>query len=176
MKLKEVLKNHMGENVKLGASSSFVYCGMADAGIFETVEMLSQKELQKKAKAFETRKRKGHIYFMKRWSEKLNRGLRRLRYEATANGWTKEQVEARTKEFFKDFEQRKERDRQRVESGEDVAERLQGWVGFLDRKVKEVYEGFDGETIIIFEGNELGAYWTFEEYERGWADDEGDIL
>lgn len=177
MKLKEALKNHMGEHVKLGSSASFVFCGMADENIFDKIENLSQREFRKRSSMIETRSRRGHLHFARKWAEKLNNGLRNIRYEAMVNGWTQEQKDAKTKDFIESYERLKERDRQRMESGADLIEYRKSWVPFLERKVKDVYESIENENgvIIIFAGSELGEYWTEEEYERG-IDNDTDIL
>lgn len=174
MKLREALSNHIGEYVKLGAACSHIYCGIAGHDIFEIVEKLSDMELKKKKKARERNNRMGHIKFQRKWAEKLNTGLRRLKTQAQINGWTKEECDAKTKAFITAYERDKEYARKRSEG--DTAEDLEAWVGFLDRTVKEIYPSIEKGIVIIFEGNEMGRYWTYDEYERGCDDDEGDVL
>lgn len=176
MKLRETLKNFKGEKVKIGSSSSFVFCGMVDDDITATLDVLSQYEMQKKLKAYELRTKKSRVGFCQLWAKKMNEGLRTLRMQSRVEGWTKEQHEAKVKEFIKDFDEQKKADQERRQSGEAAREYFKAWVGFLDRNVKEEYESMEGGYIIIIDGNEIGEYWTYEEYERRWKDDEAHIL
>ena len=50
------------------------------------------------------------------------------------------------------------------------------FTGINDRKIKDVHSSVlrnshdEYDTIILFEGTEIGQWWTVEEYERGWVE------
>ena len=169
MKLREALKNHMGERVKIGAASSFIFCGMVDDFIFDKLERLTEHEIKKKLKAYELKTKKSRVAFYQLWAHKMNDGLRNLRLQSRKEGWTQTQHEEKVKEFIRQFEEQKSIDHERRRSGEAAKDMMTSWVGFLDLRVKEEYESIEDGYIIIIEGTELGEYWTYEEYERKWG-------
>ena len=169
MKLREALKNHMGEKVKVGSASSFVFCGDVDENIFDTMEQLSQYEVKKRLKSYSLQTRKSHKTFMNKWADKMNRGLRRIKRTAAIEEWCLERYEKEIATFMNECEAEKEREREDRVSNQAAEQFMKAWDGFLDRRVKEEYESIDVGTIIIIVGNESGEYWTYDEFERKWG-------
>lgn len=99
MKLKEALEKKKGERVKVGAASSFMYCGYVGDDFQEVFDKLSWLTLE------------------------ARRYRRSFKY-------------TQNKPF----------------------------VPLLNREVKDMYPSIEGGTIIIIEGDEGGAYWTYDEY------------
>lgn len=176
MKLREAINSHKGDRVKIGSSSSFVFCGLVDDGITKNLEEIAQYEMQRKLKSYELRTRKSRAAFIHLWAHKMNDGLRKLRLQSNQEKWTPAEHEAKVAEYIKEFEARKQEDKERRESGQAAREHLASWVDFLDRRVKEIYPSLEGGFIILIEGHEVGEYWTYEEYERKWGHEEADIL
>lgn len=166
MKLKEALKNHMGEKVKIGSSASFVFCGEVDENIFETMKQCSEYEIEKRMKAYTLQTRKSHKAFMSKLADKMNAGLRRIKRQAAFESWELDRYNKEIAAFMNECESEKEHEREMRMNNVASEEFKKNWVEFLERNVKEEYESLEGGTIIIIEGNETGAYWTYEEYER----------
>ena len=169
MKLREALKNHMGEKVKVGLASSFVFCGDVNEYIFDTMERLSEYEVKKRLRSYALETRKSHKTFMNKWADKMNRGLRRIKRTAAIEDWSLERYEKEIAVFMNECETEKERERENRVSNQAAEQFKKAWVSFLDRRVKEEYESIDEGTIIIIEGNESGEFWTCDEFERKWG-------
>lgn len=167
MDLRETLKNHKGEKVKVGSASSFVFCGTVDDAAYDAIMQASKTELEKKLNALERSARRRDANFDHVWGTKLNDGLQRIRAEARVQKLTTLQTEQRMTEYIEKVAKLKARDRERVDKQlSNIPERIKNWTPFLDRRVREKYESIEGGTIIIIEGQEIGDFWTYEEYER----------
>ena len=167
MDLRETLGKYTGGRVKIGSSSSFIYCGPVNDAIYWALEQASKTELEKKLNALEKSARRRDANFDIFWAAKLNDGLQKIRAEAKAQKLTPLQTEKKMAEFIDKTAKMKARDRERVDKQlSTVPDRIKNWKPFLDRRVKEEYESIEGGTIIIIEGHEVGDFWTYEEYER----------
>lgn len=175
MKLKEALENHRGEKVKIGAASSFIFCGMAEDA-FEVLDRMSMERLEELFKMLKDTTRKNEI-FDRFWDAKTESFLRSVKSDARSKRWDELKTADRMKWAVKECDRKKQHDRTRTAHLlESLPEQIQKFKGFVERRVREEYESIEGGTIILIEGQETGAYWTYEEYEERGTDDKRNIL
>ena len=166
MKLKDALINHSGERVKIGAQSSYIFCGTLDESISEVFEKHDKVEVRRLQKILNDTRRHDEK-FDSIWNTKTEMELKTFHTAARKYRWNNDMILKKHSELIKRIEQRKKNDRMRVDKLlEALPQRIENYVGIADREVKEEYESLEGGTIIIFDGMEVGAYWTYDEYEE----------
>ena len=166
MKLKSALKKHKGELVKIGAASSYIFCGTLDDSINDVFEKHDKIEIRRLQKILNDT-RKHDEKFDAIWNAKTEAELKTFHTAARKYRWTDDMVLKKHSELMKRIEQRRHNDRMRVDKLLQILpQRIENYVGIADRKVKEEYESIEGGTIIIFDGLEVGAYWTYDEYKE----------
>lgn len=166
MKLKETLLNHAGEQVKIGAQSSFIYCGIAE-GAFDILDKMSAHRLEELKKQLDEIRRKNEM-FDKIWTAKTDAFLRQTQMEARSKRWNEIKTAERMSGAVRMCDRKKNADRIRIARLlETLPVQIENFKGFEERRVRKEYESLEGGTIILIEGHEVGSYWTYEEYERG---------
>lgn len=142
MKLKEALESRMGERVKVGANSSFIFCDKVDDNTIDTINKMSRLELER-LKRYLASLRKANDNFRERWKDKPKTNLG-------------------------SYLRAQKNDRKRIDDGlRELPKRIRTFKAYSEREALESYPSIEGGTIIIFEGAESGQYWTYNEYKNG---------
>lgn len=142
MKLKEALESLKGENVKVGANSSFIFCAKVDDNTIDTIDKMAQLE-KVRLKGYLASLHKANDTFVSRW-------------------------QSRQYANFKTYIREQANDRKRIDDGlREIPKKIKNFKMYSEREVNEMYPSFEGGTIIIFEGDESGQYWTYDEYKSG---------
>lgn len=166
MKLREALKNHMGERVKIGAQSSFIFCGTMSEEVYQVFEKHDKIEEHRLQNILDNT-RKHDEKFDCIWNDKTEAEMKVFNAAARKFKWSHDMMYKKHTDLMKRIEQRKKNDRMRVDKLLRILpQRIENYVPIKERKVKEEYESLEGGTIIIFDGLESGAYWTYDEYEE----------
>lgn len=173
MGLKEALKDYKGKNVKLGSSASFVYCGEVTDDINKLLDDLAQQELMRIVKRCQSlqsaRARHDEL-----WNQRLERRTDEFYKLAHKSYWTMDQMSLKHKRMIEKFEKEKAHDLMVIERNlRTLPKQIETWKSYTERKVREIYPSLlEDATIIIFEGEERGNYWTVEEYKGGYYETE----
>ena len=162
MKLKKQLESFKGKYVKLGSEVSFVYCGINDDDIENTLVKLSDEELK------ELKRRLAVVRI------KLDNfvNLCGKRYAKGVVRFLKEKPEPTIEEFDeykKLFAAEMEKELiQMAKLKNKLEERILTFTPFLTREVLEIHDSCVEENtkIIKFEGEEQGRFWDKEEYNK----------
>lgn len=169
MTLKETLKTYKGKTVKLGSGNAFVYCGEVTDDICDELDKMAEQELKriiKRSKSLQSaRARHDEI-----WNLKLIRRTEDFYRMANHQHWTIDQMGLKHKRMIEQFDAEKAHDLMVIDRNlQALPEQIATWKSYTKRKVKETYPSFlEDATIIIFEGEERGNYWTVEEYKGGY--------
>lgn len=163
MKLREALLDK--KRVKVGSGTSFVYCGPVDAS---RIEKHSGEELARlKAEQAEAER---FIEEYPRWKDIFikNRSALLWRRQALAIKRGEDNIMLKTKEeiISEAKDEAANRLERNVRRNAALTKKIEEWVPFLDREVVEQYKSIVDRNvdIIIFSGDEEGAYWDEEEY------------
>lgn len=163
MKLREALLEK--KRVKVGSGTSFVYCGPADASRIEKHsddELARLKAEQATAELFIEKYPQWKDVFIK------NRSASIWRRQALAVKRGEDNIMFKTKEEIIDEAKNEAANRleRNARRSAVLTKKIDGWIPFLDREVVEEYKSIvDRDVdIIIFMGDEEGAYWDEEEY------------
>ena len=166
MTLKEVIKERTGQMAKIGSGNSFVYCGEITENLPELLDRLSDDEFTRVS----DRLRRLNNYlsrFDHLWACKLEHKMDEFYKSVHSKHLPIDMVQQKHKKLLEKFEKEKATDLRLTRNGIDLySRRLEEWEKFTDRKVKEIYPSFEEGIIIIFEGEESGRYWSYEEYEE----------
>lgn len=166
MKLKEVLNNMNGETVKLGSASNFVFCGKVDENTEGTLIKLSAEELDSLKNRLKLTKRHDKN-FDQIWDMKLKGQLELLEKNAEKHSYSISEKEQKKRELIAKHNKARDKDRKLTDKRlASLPERIKNFTNFTERKVLDRYASEFGGSIIIFEGEEYGQYWTVEEYEE----------
>lgn len=164
MKLKEQLKLLQGQDVRVGAVSAFVYCGICDDNIFDFMEKTSKEYYRELI--FNEKKANEHLAnFETFWINKTNNEVKKIKTRCEEN----EELDLDTEltnmmeKFTKDKVEDKKNTIKKIKT---LKRRINEFTPFLTRKVKEVYESIyeEGTKIVVFEGEETGAFWNKREF------------
>lgn len=170
MKLGQALKEHAGQKVKIGSQSSFIYCGLAD-NAFEVLKQMNKRRLEELNEMIDAYQRK-LTHFDSIWAARIESAMTTAKRECRERHFSDERREQRLAVVMRECEQKRKRDRERVQRLlETLPEQIRTFKRYEDRKIREIYPSIEEGIIILFEGNEVGAYWTFEEYEERKGDD-----
>ena len=163
MTLREAINKHHLDVVRIGALNGFIYVAKCNEKTPNVIERLSNKE--HKRLVTELRKNREHANnFDTNWDKRARQRLKNIitneKYEKVMSKLAKEREK---------IEREKKRDLKQTENNiKRLTNRLDEFIPYLDREVKEVYKSdINDDIIIIFEGQENGNYWTAEEYKRG---------
>lgn len=163
MKLKEVLEKMQGKDIKVGANSGYFYCGNCDENTPGEVKRAGDLYISRYKKRLN--KAKYHKkYFENYWTRKKYQHMS-LFYKRKADGLTDKTED----DIIKGLRELKESD---LDKTNHEIERMQNLIGehqgMLAREVQDVYRSIIGDGyIIIVAGDEVGEYWTREEYDTG---------
>lgn len=149
------------QKVKLGSESGFVYCGKIK---YPIVAMLSAR-----TKATIERDLKKRLRFAENYSEFCKKQIPKEVFKymeawlETHDG--KPDGETMLRWWHKAEVFCEEQKKMCANSAANLKKRLDKWVDFPDRNVREVYksETEPGVVIVIMDGGEKGEYWTYEE-------------
>lgn len=147
--LKQVLKKYEGKEVKLGSGTCFVYCGIVNDDICDILDRYSKEEYEAaKISLFnkEEYKKDFERIWEKKWKERDEERISVEVFEINkAKDWLATLISIKNKR-----------------------ERIENWMDFIYRNVKEIYQSDveEGVTIILFDGIEQGKYWNREEYDK----------
>lgn len=174
MKLREALKLHAGEKVKIGALSSFIFCGTAE-GAMEVLKKLSSARKKELISLLESTKNR-NANFERIWIAKSEKSMEQAARNAKTMKWTEAKKMQMMQKAVESCDKSKEAERRRIKKLlETLPEQIEHFKGYEERKVLEVYPSLFGGTIILFEGTEVGAHWDYDEVEGG-NDDKRIIL
>lgn len=162
MTLKEQLDLIKGKDVKIGFRVSFIYCEINDDNIENVLNELSENEFKKNKN--ELKKAKNYLNnFDMFWKNKIcNAKKKFIKDNPYAD---RKQI----KTFLNKLEENKKIDLQKSQDRVlNLSSIIKNWIPFINREVLEVYNSIvDKETIIIHcEGQEFGAFWDKEEYQK----------
>ena len=159
MTVEDAINNYMGQNIKLGAETGYIYAGRVTQETASELEEISNEYLMQLKRTLERAKRH-NTNFEERW---ITTEARIWAY------WEKERKSKRPTraEQQKIIKKRKESDRARTQTNLKI---LPKWIAeftpILSREVREIYPSLYGDsTIILFEGREYGPFWTLNENE-----------
>lgn len=166
MILKELLNDMNGETVKLGSASNFVFCGKVDENTEGTLIKLSAEELDSlKDRLTWTKARDKNFDHI--WDMTLKRRLKLLEESAEKHSYSINEKEQKERELIAEHNKARDKDRRLTDKRlVSLPERIKNFTNFTERKVLDRYASEFGGSIIIFEGEENGQYWTVEEYEE----------
>lgn len=140
MTLREILKEHKGEKVKIGSQMSFFYCGK--------VHNLTYKEI-----------RKWDTYYVENYKRFLERHQHLV-----------EKFKTTTPKNKKQEKELKEKVLHHTRTINNITKKLNNYTPLLSREVKRTYPSISrdelGATIIRIKGNEIGKFWTCKEYKE----------
>lgn len=168
MILKEQLQK-LKVNVKIGANSGFLFCGIYDEDTIDTLNAISIREKEKIKR--EIKQKSSYLKdFETIWDKEL-----RVRYENLEKAKkmndknakvTKAEIEEIREAWVKDKENNYNLTKKRYDL---ISEYIKTFQFLPDREVKEIYDTIDvsepkGTKIIIVDGIEKGAYWLTTEY------------
>ena len=166
MILKELLNDMNGETVKLGSASGFVFCGKVDENTEGTLIKLSAEELDSLKNLLKLTKRHDKN-FDQIWDMKLKGQLELLEESAEEHSYSISEKEQKERELIAKHNKARDKDRRLTDKRlVSLPERIRNFTNFTERKVLDRYASEFGGSIIIFEGEENGQYWTVEEYEE----------
>lgn len=166
MKLENALKKHKGERVKIGAQSSYIFCGTLDDKVYAVFEGHDKVQVRRLQKIYNEAQRHDEN-FETIWNEKTEKELKNFNACAVKYKWTMDMIAKKHKDLMHRIDQRKKNDRLRVDRLLRILpQNIDNYVPIRERKVKEIYPSLEGGTVIIFEGLENGSYWTYAEYEE----------
>lgn len=160
--LRDALEQTKGHYIKIAAGSGYFYASLND---YET-EKLVKKISDRYQKSYVRYLRKANYHkkhFDTIWLRKINQALSIL-HKRREDGETNQTDLERLEEL----KEQREKDRETTDFKiVKYSKLLEEREGFLDRRVKEIYKSILGDgIIIIIEGEEIGDFWTKEEYER----------
>ena len=163
MTLREAINKYQLEVIRIGVVNGFIYVSKCTAKTPNVIERLSNKEHNRLITNL--RKNREHANNLdtdwdKRARQRLKNIITNEKYEKIMSKLAKEREK---------IEREKKRDLKQTENNiKRLTKRLEEFIPFLDREVKEIYKSdINDDIIIIFEGQENGDYWTQEEYKRG---------
>lgn len=167
--LEKELKRHQGTFIKVGCGSSFFFCGLCEELMGDRLDKISISYLKKITK-YHTRLALSISNHHTFWESKRERMRRVLREKGHTEKYINSEIE-------KSYD--RERDDLAVKKGyfERLGNSIQNFVPFKTRRVVAVYPAIDfntatdffDSTVILFEGNEKGQYWSRDEYINGIA-------
>ena len=162
MTVKKILQEYKGQEIKLGAKTSFVFCGKVGDDIESIIDMISNiyfKSLVDYKNWLE--EYLDPINFEYKWAERINKAIELEK---------KKEGKKRTKEEIIKYWLKKKNNAYVYYSKRLPAtnKRIENFTPFLERKVIEVYKSIVDKsvTIIRFSGFEQGAFWDKEEYDQ----------
>lgn len=175
MTLREEITKHMGEKVKIGAASSFVYCDYVNEETLDTIEKYGEKshkdykrfyrETNSTYKRYDEIRDKKEAAIIDLWLHRKN-----LRKSQIPLNYKRFMFLETMQELKKSLKKDRKQDFEKLENRKEELESfVKNYTPWLDREVKETYLSFldPEETIIIFDGIEIGKYWDREEYLKG---------
>lgn len=155
--LENTLKDLKGFNIKLGSNTNFFYCGKCDNNIFATITKIDNE--------------------YKKWYEKALAKAKE-KYSELDNVYNAK-IEKVKRQYPKNIKKQKERiaklekarERERVNLPKRIGtfhHYLYYWKPFLERNVLYVIDSIDEKKckVIKIVGNEIGKYWTIDEYKE----------
>ena len=174
MILNEFLKEYEGKVCKIGSGTGFIFCDTLDE---KTVDLLDdyayhdkiyrENRLDEMRNKYETWDEWWPTYMKKQIkafqdAKKENKNWC-LKYNKTP--WTKT-VKERKKELIHEGIVKKTNLKKMIDYETNY---LKNWIKYSDREIKDIYDSVDeeGTKICIFEGDEIGKWWTTEEYRTG---------
>lgn len=171
MTLRQVLNNNMGNVVKVGADTGFIYCDTVTEETIEIIDEIAAKTRSKRSS--ELRWKENRLKTFDAWwkgeREKQMNAFRKQKeddkYLAKKNK-TKPLITKTIKQFSKELTQQKLARKENLKNFVAYETKYLGnWIRYTSREVKKTYDSVDEDAlIIIFEGDEAGKYWTSKEY------------
>lgn len=165
MKLNEAILLETGKKVKIGSGSGFVFIDTITNDTPKIIKDISddyykrQKKYYKDLKTF-------YSNIDARWSER-----RRKAEDEWFKKAARHEAQKPLHKLVEDLEKEKEAERTKTEKAlRETRLRIENYVDFGERNVKEVYDSIYADKIIIFEGNETGDFWLESEYREGKRD------
>jgi len=171
MKLETALKQNKGKVAKIGAGTAFLYC---DTITEDTKDILNQMAAKNRSTRsaelnFKTERLRN---FEKWWKNERERKMDAFRkakeqdQEYAKRYKVKPQITKTIKAYSKELTQQKLGIKEALQKYVKYETKyLANWTRYSFREVKEAYESVDEDAIIIiFEGDEIGKYWTSKEY------------
>lgn len=168
-KLKDELKNHIGRYIKVGSGGAYFFCDKAKDNILDVMQNASENYYQ------------GLIISECRLVNQIsnhplsweNRRTRR-RNELKESGYSDSYIES---EINKMYGYEEDDLRIKIAQLKNLRKRIADFTSFLERNVVAIYGGNDWldnetiipSTIILFDGDEKGPYWSYDEYNKGVA-------
>lgn len=186
--------------IKLGGDkgSSFIYCGMAKDinpddldriildGYAHTIKIQKrriqsisetpkgyndyEKIVQAKRQKAINKKLKWLTIEMKRTGQGGNINMEKLTQEA-------EEEFPISRGMYKKWRDKLERDMERAKTAlKCTQKKVDTFTSIRSRKIKDIYPSIDeiNTYIVLYDGREVGRYWTTKEYETGVIEKEGD--
>lgn len=156
--LQDMLENLKGQDIKVGAESSFVYCDFINDDIYDIFKEVDNYYLNKANK--EKNKLQSFIKrFDKIWKERQNIKLKRFKNsknKALSVSEFKEKLNIEKEETLKKCKKRLKK----------VNNYIDSYIPFVKRETIEYYPSIvtPQTTIIKVVGTEIGLYWDRSEY------------
>lgn len=161
MKLKVVLEQLEGKNVKLGSGVNFIYCGKVKdlSDIFEKEELKEEKRLEQMVDTWGK-----NVKYCENIIENENYNIKAIENMADMEEERKKSIIKGKKERLKGVEKDLEKNKLKLEK---YTQLKKDFCPIYEREVIETYPSItEDATIIIFKGDEHGIYWNIKEYQR----------
>ena len=164
MNLRQELKLLKGKNIKVGSANGFIYCDICNKDIENIIENISV-EYYNNLLYFKNKTIEYYTNFNSIWKTKIDNKIKKLKKRCEIDNQVNYNNEL--KELKKQLDLAKKDDytntKKRIEY---LKRRIKEFTPFLSREVLEVYDSTydDGTKIVIFKGEENGAYWNRGEY------------
>ena len=163
MTLGEAIKVNQGKNIRIGAASGFIYINKCTRSTKNTIERLSNKELERLKDLKEKNKEhKKDFDFI--WDYRTRERLKKIIIHKKIN-----RIQRYIDEEFKKTERDKQKDFEKTEKNiKEYTERINNFIPYLKREVIKMYQSdINDDVIIIIQGLETGESWDEQEYKEG---------
>lgn len=163
MTLGEAIKVNQGKNIRIGAASAFIYINKCTRYTKNTIERLSNKELERLKDLKEKNKEHKQDYIIF-WDKRTRERLKKVINDSKTC-----KIQARLNEEIKRIERDKKKDFEQTEKNiKEYTERINNFIPYLKREVIKMYQSdINDDVIIIIQGLETGESWDEQEYKEG---------
>ena len=163
MIVREILEKLEGQNIKIGASVSFIYCGVVK-NLSKLFEQEEKKEIDRLGA--ELSKYSKDIKKHKKDIEKYKSDIESLsRYDI--EGMSKEKIDKIIDYKKNNIKKSTQELNQATKKLNEIKMLIKDYKPIMDSEVLEVYPSkIEDATIIIFKGRYIGKYWTIKEYQE----------
>lgn len=161
MTVREMLKENIGKNIKIGGGTSFIYCGFVDEYSCKLMDYLSELEYKRLQEC-----KKGYQYHLDHFDEIWDGRIKNAMKKADED---KKMTPKKKQKKMEELLTQREKDFPRTQNAlNKTIYKIDNFVSFNDRQITKSYKSIleKDVMIFIFDGDVDGLYWDKAECDR----------